>query len=45
MGSGEGRRKENSTNIDFCNIDTQAVITVYVPATTVSGGKWRETGV
>lgn len=38
-GVGWGEEKGKQYKYRFLHIDTQAVITVYVPATTVSGGE------
>lgn len=46
MGSGEGKRKGKQYKVRyrFLHIDTQAVITVYVPATSVSGENGERQG-
>lgn len=41
----EEKGKQYKVRYRFLYIDTQAVIAVYAPATSVSGEKWRETGV
>lgn len=43
VGSGGGRERKTIQGKDFC-IDTQAVITVYVPATSVSGENGERQG-